>query len=274
MKDNCWFGLSLVFVLLCAACSLAGSTNSTQNNTTLTVSAAASLTGPFSEMGKLFETTHPGVKVILNFAGSQQLAQQIILGAPVEVFASASPKQMETLIQEKLVTPGTEKNFASNRLVIITSKENPTSISSPADLGESSYKLVLAAQEVPVGQYTLDFLDRASQDPAFGADFKARVLKNTVSYEDNVKAVLSKVALGEADAGVVYSSDVIGPNAEKVGQIEIPNSLNVRAIYPIAVILDRPHPELASAFVDLVLSAEGQKILAAYGFLPAPDLLR
>ena len=106
MKDNCWFGLSLVILLLCTACSLAGTTNSTQNYTTLTVSAAASLTGPFSEMGKLFETTHPGVKVIFNFAGSQQLAQQIILGAPVEVFASASPKQMETLIQEKLVTPG------------------------------------------------------------------------------------------------------------------------------------------------------------------------
>ena len=128
---------------------------------------------------------------------------------------------------------------------------------------------VMAAKEAPVGQYSLDFLDKASQDAAFGAQFKQDVLKNVVSYEENVKAVLTKIVLGEADAGIVYSSDVSPANAARVGKIAIPDHLNVIASYPIAPIQDSQNPLLAQAFINLVLSAEGQNILAKFGFIPA-----
>ena len=129
-------------------------------------------------------------------------------------------------------------------------------------------KLVFAAKEGPVGQYSLDFLDKAAAEPAFGAAYKDDVLKNVVSYEDNVKAVLAKVALGEADGGIVYTSDISGGDGAKVGRLEIPDALNVIASYPIAAVKASENPELAQAFIDLVLSPEGQERLEKYNFIP------
>lgn len=234
----------------------------------LNVFAAASLTGAFGEIGELFEADHPGVTVVFNFAGSQQLAQQIKEGAPADVFASANQTQMDVVIQAGWIVAGTQQTFANNRLVVIYPKANPAGLAELADLAKPDLKLVLAVQEVPVGQYSLDFLDRAAAEAAFGANFKADVLKNVVSYEDNVKAVLAKVALGEADAGIVYSSDITGQDAEKVGRLDIPDALNVIASYPIAPVKESKHPELVQAFIERVLSPEGQDILAKYNFLP------
>ena len=235
---------------------------------TLNVFAAASLTGPFTEIGALFEARRPGVTVTFNFAGSQQLARQIIEGAPADVFASANAANMDGAVEAGSVAAGAPQTFARNRLVVVLPKDNPASLNSLQDLARPGLKLVFAAQEVPVGQYSLDFLEKASADPAFEATFKDGVIRNVVSYEDNVKAVLAKVALGEADAGIVYSSDAAGEDAARVGRLDIPESLNVVAGYPIAPVAASKNPALAQAFVDLALSPEGQAVLAKYGFIP------
>jgi molybdate transport system substrate-binding protein len=234
----------------------------------LNIFAAASLTEAFGEIGKLFEANHPGLTVVYNFAGSQQLAQQINAGAPADVFASANKKQMDVVIEAGGVVSGIQQPFAENRLVVIYPKDNPAGLAALKDLAKPDLKIVLAAKEVPVGQYSLDFLDKAIADQMLGMTYKDEVFKNVVSYEENVKAVLAKVALGEADAGIVYLSDISGANGDRVSRIDIPDVLNVIASYQIAPVKESLNPELAQAFVDLVLSQQGQAILAKYNFIP------
>ena len=238
------------------------------NVVTLTVFAAASLKDAFSEIGKNFEAANPGVKVAFNFAGSQQLAQQLKQGAPADVFASANSTQLNAVVTAGRIVSDTAHTFARNRLVTIVPAHNPAKLQTLRDLAKPGLKLVLAAKPVPVGQYSLDFLGKASAQPEFGATYSQSVLANVVSYEDNVKAVLTKVALGEADAGIVYSTDVTLDLKDKVTQIVIPDALNTLAAYPIAAIQDSPQAELAQQFVNYVLSAEGQKILIRNGFIP------
>ena len=238
---------------------------------TLNVFAAASLTEAFTDIGAQFEALHPGVTIVFNFAGSTQLAQQITEWAPVDVFASANKKQMDVATESGRITAETGQVFVNNRLVVIYPKDNPSGVSTLQDLRKPGLRIILAAAEVPVGQYALDFLDKAIQDPSFPAPFKDEVLANVVSYEDNVKAVLAKVALGEADAGIVYTSDISGENGVQVANIEIPDNLNVIATYPIAPVSDSLYPDLASEFIAYVLSSDGQAILAEYGFIPVPQ---
>jgi molybdate transport system substrate-binding protein len=258
--------LALYTSLFLSACALT-STEDGGKPATLTILAAASLTGAYNDLGARFEQAHPGVNVQFNYAGSQQLAQQLQGGAPADVFASANLKQMEAVVEAGRVAKDDYQTFAKNKLVIVFPKDNPARLEGLDDLAESDLKLILAAQEVPVGQYSLDFLDQA--EGTYGPGFKNKVLANVVSYEDNVKSVLTKVALGEADAGIVYTSDVTVADAEKVAQIQIPDGLNVIATYPIAVIRDSSNQELAQLFVELVLSPEGQSVLESYGFIPA-----
>ena len=236
---------------------------------TVTVFAAASLTEAFTEIGQQFEAGHPGVKILFDFAGSQALSAQLGEGAPADVFASANTKEMDNALAAGRVAGGGQNTFARNKLVVIYPTDNPAGLAKLQNLAKPGLKLVLAAAEVPVGKYSLEFLDKASQDAAFGSTFKDDVLKNVVSYEDTVKSVLTKVALGEADAGIVYLTDVSLDNAGRVGRLDIPDALNAIATYPIASVSDATQPEMAQAFVDLVLSDQGQAILAKYGFLPA-----
>ena len=238
---------------------------------TLTVLAAASLTESFTELGQVFEAQNPGVTVAIGFAGSQALAQQLGQGAEADVFASANEKYMLAMEDAGRVNEEDAKIFVTNRLVVIYPTDNPGGISELKDLAKPGLKLDLADTSVPVGNYTDNFLDKASEDPDFGPTFKEDVLKNVVSYEDNVKAVLTKVSLGEADAGVVYLTDITPDAAEKVKQLDIPDELNTIATYPIAPVSDSKNPELAKTFVDFVLSSEGQSILAEYGFIPAAE---
>ncbi len=174
---------------------------------------------------------------------------------------------MDALVQSGQVNGGASQVFARNRLIVIYPEDNPAGLMTLQDLAKPGVKLVLAAKEVPVGQYALQFLDKAAADSAFGASFRAHVLKNVVSYEENVKAVLTKVTLGEADAGIVYASDITGTTGAKVGRIHIPDDLNVIAVYPIAPIKDAAHAAVAERFVTYVLSANGQAILIKYGFI-------
>lgn len=256
-----WAALYFLLVMLAAGCAPQA------EPVTLTVMAAASLKAPFEELGKAFEADHPGVTVMFNFGGSQQLAQQLSQGAPADVFASANAKQMDLVVDAGRIEQSAVRPFTRNVLVVVVPKSNPANLTGLADLARGGYKLVLAAQEVPVGGYTLEFLDKAEAAGTFGAGYKAGVLVNVVSYEENVKTVLTKVALGEADAGIVYSSDVSGADAAKVTQIEIPADLNVVAEYPIAVIKDSAHKDLAGEFAALVLSEAGQAVLEKYGFM-------
>ncbi|KAB8145723.1 molybdate ABC transporter substrate-binding protein [Chloroflexia bacterium SDU3-3] len=239
------------------------------DHVTLNVFAAASLTESFGDIGKKFEQAHPGVTVVFNFAGSQQLAQQIAQGAPVDVFASANTAQMKNVITAGQVISGTQQTFVRNRLVLITPKESSAGVAALADLARPGLKLILADRSVPVGQYALDVFAKASKLPEYTEAFSPTVLANVVSYEENVRAVLSKIALGEGDAGIVYTTDIVGDAADKVARIEIPDDLNTIATYPIATVKDAANADLAQQFVAYVLSQEGQGILAGYGFIPA-----
>jgi molybdate transport system substrate-binding protein len=234
----------------------------------IVVFAAASLTDAFNEIGDAFMEANPGTTVSFNYGGSNALAEQIGQGAPADVFASANARQLGVVVDAGGIERGAEQTFVTNRLVVVYPADNPAGIEGLADLTNAGVKLVFAAPEVPVGGYSLEFLGKASAAPEFGETFSETVSANVVSYEENVRAVLTKVELGEADAGIVYSSDAAS-SGDAVGILDIPDQLNVIASYPIAPLVDSQNPELAQAFVDYVLAPEGQEILAAYGFIPA-----
>ena len=263
-------GAFLVLAILVVACQPAAApattpaTASSSGGTRLTVFAAASLTAAFGDIAKSFESANPGTKVTFSFAGSQQLRTQIEQGAPADVFASADNKNMDPLKSEGLIV-GDPQIFTRNRLVVILPKNNPAGIKTLQDLAKPGLKLDIADASVPVGNYTLQALDKLSADPAYGADFKTQVLARVVSKENDVKQVVSKIALGEADAGVVYTTDAQAA-IDQLTTIDIPDQFNVIATYPIAVVKASANPTLAQKFVDLVLSADGQAVLKKYGF--------
>ncbi len=239
-----------------------------QQPTGITVFAAASLKDAFADIAQVLARRDPPISVRFNFAGSQQLALQLHQGARADVFASADQRWMQAVRDSGLIA-GTPRVFARNRLVVITPAANPGRVDRLEDLSRRGLKLVLAAEAVPVGKYSREALSRLAGAPGFGPDYPARVLRNVVSQEENVKAVVAKVQLGEADAGIVYRSDVTPAVRRAVRQIEIPDQYNVLATYPVAVLRAAAQPAAAQAFVALVLSDEGQALLARYGLLPA-----
>ena len=235
---------------------------------TLYVFAAASLTEAFRELGGLLEKRHPGLKVRFNFAGSQQLALQLEQGATAEVFASADERWM-TYVKERGLLRGEPQEFARNHLAVIVPKTNPARIRKLQDLGRPGVKLVLAADAVPVGRYSRQALQALSRDPTFGSDFSARVLRNLASEEENVRSVVGKVQLGEADAGIVYRSDITPNLARFVTIHALPGAADIVASYPIATLRSGANAQAGQAFLDLVLSAEGQHVLQSRGLRPA-----
>jgi molybdate transport system substrate-binding protein len=244
----------LVVAMLAAACGnddqpSGGSSTSTE----IKVFAAASLTAAFNQLGPQFTAANGGTKVTFNFAGSQALATQIQQGAPADVFASADTTNMDKV--KDLV--GTPQVFASNQLQIVVEKGNPKGVKGLGDLASGDLKVVLAAPEVPAGRYAQQALDQAG------------ITVKPVSQEDNVKAVVTKVSLGEADAGIVYTTDVTA-GGDTVDGVDIPADQNVTATYPIATVKASSNQAKAQAFMDLVLSSQGQQVLERYGFLPPP----
>lgn len=234
---------------------------------TLTVLAAASLQEAFTALGDTLERQRPDLKVTFNFAGSQTLALQIQQGAPADVFASADDRWM-TVVKDSGHVSGAPQIFAHNQLVVIVPVSNPGHVDRLSDLGRPGLKLVFAAEAVPAGKYARTVMTNLAKLPGFGADFAMRVNANIASNEENVKAVLTKVRLREADAGVVYGTDVTADVAEEVRTLGIPPGANVTADYPIAVLTHAPDPDDAQAFVNLVLSPKGQRVLASRGFTP------
>ncbi len=232
----------------------------------IVVFAAASLSDAFEEIAQAFRQRYPGATVRFNFAGSSQLRTQLAQGAKADVFASADWKSMQGAQQDGTVA-GEPTVFVRNEPVVVVPANDPAGITALRDLAKPGVRLVLAARDVPIGNYARQILDKASQDPQYGSDFASCVLANVVSEETNVRAALAKVVLGEADATFVYRTDAIAPDVrDKVKVVEIPSQLNVTAEYPIAVIENAPNPAGAQAFVDFVLSADGQRILAEWGF--------
>ena len=238
--------------LVLAACGGGDDAGGSSGASEIKVFAAASLTAAFTELGRRY-TAAQGTKVTFNFAGSQALATQIQQGAPADVFASADTTNMDKV--KDLV--GTSQNFASNLLQIVVEKGNPKGVKGLDDLASPDLKVVLAAPDVPAGKYAQQALE------------KARVTVRPVSQEDNVKAVVTKVSLGEADAGIVYVTDVTAGGG-KVEGVDIPEDQNVTATYPIATVKASKTQDKAQAFMDMVLSPEGQQVLKEFGFLPPP----
>jgi molybdate transport system substrate-binding protein len=254
-----------IILLICAIILAACGGDDSDEPTDVTVFAAASLTDAFEALASEFEARNEGVAVRLNFASSSALATQINEGAGADVFASANPQQMQN-VADGAGLVGEAQTFAGNRLVVAVYAESD--IAAIEDLADDDVTLVLAASEVPIRVYTDESLMRMNESAEFGDGFSARVLANVSSEETNVRAAVLKVSLGEADATFSYSSDITPEIREVVRAIDIPDDYNVLARYPIAATSDNA---LATAFIDFVLSDDGQAILVEWGFLSAPQ---
>jgi len=244
---------------------------------TLVVLAASSLTEVFQQLGEEFRQANPNVKLIFNFAGSQRLRSQLELGAQADVFASADWQQMIPLTDQGLLLDE-PSSFASNRLALISplsprkagGKDGGPVVGSLADLVDPEVKLVLATAAVPAGNYSRRVLELAETNGGMDAGFAERVLANLVSEEANVRSVAQKVALGEADAGLVYLTDARSEEiSSRVAVILIPDHLNPSASYPVAVLQDAKQPALAREFVHFLHTDLAQDVLRQYGFGPA-----
>lgn len=237
----------------------------------LTVFAAASLKDVFEDLDRIFEHRFPGVHVVLSLGGSQKLSAQLQQGAPADVFASAAQRNMDEVVAAGLVSADSVRVFARNWLVVVYSPKK-LAISGTATLGDLAkpgIKLVVADKSVPAGAYTEKMLEKAQSDSRFGSQFCKAFRANIVSFETDVRSVLNKVALGEADAGVVYQSDLAAHEAASLRSLQIPQKLNVEAEYPVAVLSKSPNTGLARRFVELLLSDRGKIALKQHGF-PTP----
>ena len=254
--------------LLLAACGGGSksttSTTSTTPSGSINVSAAASLTSAFEAIGKDYMAANAGTTVKFNFAGSNTLAEQINQGAPVDVFASADPKNMQDAAGELHAS----QTFATNELIVIVPASNPGHIDNLKDLANPGVKIAVADASVPVGGYTLEVLDNMAKSSEYGPSYVAAVKKNFVTHETSVSGIVQKVELGEVDAGYVYVSDSVA-SGSKVKSISIPKTFNIVADYPIATSKSSTNLVTAQSFLDYVLSPAGQKTLGQYGFLPA-----
>ncbi len=238
--------LGILFGLLLV---LAGCT--TDAKTELVVSAASSLTNAFGEIETVFEASHPGVDVILNLAGSSTLGQQILQGAPVDVFASADQQNMDDVASAQLLE-GTSRVFARNSLTIAVPNENPGDVSGLENFDDPNLLIGVCAAGVPCGDLAREVLAKASVVPMIDTN------------ESDVRALTSKLELGELDAGIVYISDLVGSSG--LEGLEIPEEFNVSTDYPVAVLSRSVHLNLGAEFVEFLLSPDGQEILARFGF--------
>ncbi len=265
--------MKIIPILLCALLSALVVTTcgctTTQNtkNTKLTVFASASLTGAFDEMAQAFEANNSQVTVVFNYAGSHIVATQIKQGANADVFASSDQKNMKDVMNSALMNNSSVTIFAQNKLAIIVPTGNPANITSLTDLAKSGLKLDIGNSSAPCGNYTLQMLAKASNNTTYGSDFKNSVLANVVSTETNVNDIVAKVALGQADVGIVTKSDVSAAYQGMVQTITIPDSVNVLFQYPIGVLSGSQNTQLAQSWINFVTSPAGQAILLKYGFI-------
>ena len=234
----------------------------------VSVFAASSLTDVFKAEGAAFTKANPSVNIEFNFQSSSALAAQIEQAAPADVFASADSANMQRVVDKGLIADA-PVNFVRNLPVIAVPADNKAQIVTPKNLSKAGVKLVLAGPEVPIGNYARQVIDKLAADPAYGAAYKDATLKNLVSNEANVRAILTKVELGEADVGIVYKTDAL-VSGSKVKTVTIPDSANVIATYTIAVVKSSQNAKAAAGFIAFIGSGDGQRLLREAGFDPIP----
>jgi molybdate transport system substrate-binding protein len=257
----------IILAVALSGCGTSGASGSggSAHPVRLTALAASSLTNVLPKIGRDFTRSHPGVTVSFSFGGTDSLTAQIEQGAPADVFAGASLKYGDQLAGEHLIDP--YRPFCTNRLVLVLPPSNPAAIASPADLAKPGIKLVVAAETVPVGAYTRKVL--TNLDATYGGGYDGKVLANVVSNEDSVESVLTKVSLGEADAGFVYVTDSKAAGAA-VRTIELPEEAQAVATYPAAVVSASTNRTVAKEFVDFLLGGTAQELLQRAAFGPPP----
>ncbi|VVB69968.1 Bacterial extracellular solute-binding protein [uncultured archaeon] len=256
-----------ILAAMLAALFLVASAGIAEESKELTVFTAASLTGAFGEIGQMYKN-ETNIPVAFNFDGSQALRTQLENGAYADIFVSANKKQMNAVEESGLMNNSSVTVFTKNKLSLIVPRENPAKISNLSDLAKPGVKIVMGTKDVPVGDYALQIISKLGNDSAYGPDYKAKVLANVISQETTVNYVVTKVALGEADVGFAYISDVTEDLASKVDKVDIPDKYNIIAEYPMGIMLDSKYPAESQKFMNLVMSDSGKAVLERYGFAP------
>ncbi|MCS7003564.1 MAG: molybdate ABC transporter substrate-binding protein [Dehalococcoidia bacterium] len=266
--------LGAMWVVACASASIAAPAPSapplsgaSHLSGELIVFAASSLTDVFADVGRRFERAHPGTRVVFAHANSAQLRTQLEQGARADLYVAANEEQMDAAVRQRVVVAESVRIIARNRLTVIVPRDNPARIERLQDLARPGIKLLLAQRESPAGSLARQSLARMAEDPTFGGDFADRALRNVVSDEPTVRHVATKTFLGEADAGVVFTTDVTAQIAAGVRVIPIPDQFNVINRYLAARVADGRNVAAAEAFVAYLLSPDGQAVLRSHGFL-------
>jgi molybdate transport system substrate-binding protein len=234
----------------------------------LTVYGAASLKGALEKAKTAYEAAVPGTTLTISTDASSALATKIEQGAPADLFLSADTKNPQALV-DKGLTDGPAVNFAGNKLTVIVPADNPAGITTPADLAKAGVKIIAAGDAVPITKYATQLVGNLAQEPGYPADFASTYAANVVSKEDNVKAIVAKIELGEGDAGIVYVTDAAA--SAKAVAVGVPDSANVLATYAGVGVKESPNTAAARAFLTWFAGPDGQAILASFGFLPPPS---
>ena len=274
MKLRLAMGMSILAIVM-AACTSAGAltaptaatsaARSSAAGPNLTIYGAASLKAALGKAKAAYETANPGTTLTVSTDSSSALETQIEQGAPADVYLSADTTNPKKLVDKGLAA-GDLVPFAGNKLTVVVPTANPAGITSPKDLANAGVKVIAAGDNVPITRYAVQLVGNLAKEAGYPADFVARYTANIASREDNVAALLSKVALGEGDAGIVYVTDAKG--SDKVKTIDVPDSANVPATYGGVVVKSSQDPAAAKAFLDWVAGPDGQAILNDLGFLP------
>ena len=270
MRAARW-GVVILLGVVFAACSGPGAppaattAGSAAAGTELTIFAAASLKGALEKAKAAYEAAIPGTTITISTDSSSALETQIEQGAPADLFLSADTTNPQKLVDAGLAE-GDPVTFAGNKLTVIVPTGNPAGITTPADLAKAGVKVIAAGDEVPITKYATQLVDNLAKESGYPADFAAAYAANVASKEDNVKAVIAKVELGEGDAGIVYVTDAKA--SDKVTTIDIPDTADVPATYDGVVVKAARDPAAAKAFLDWFAGPDGQAILSGLGFLP------
>lgn len=233
----------------------------------VTIFGAASLKSALEAVTTAYVAAHPGTRVTVSTDSSAALETQIEQGAPADVFLSADTTNPQKLVDAGLAA-GEPMAFAGNKLTIIVPAENPAEIGAPADLAKQDLRIIAAGDEVPITKYATRLIENLAAEAGAPADVAAAYAANVASKEDSVSGVVSKIELGEGDAGIVYVTDALA--AEGVETIDIPDALNVPATYAGVVVGTSPNKEAAAAFLSWLAGPDGQAVLSEFGFLPPP----
>jgi molybdate transport system substrate-binding protein len=263
-------GVGLVAVLaavLTSACSGIGAASPSSSGSALTILAASSLTAVMDEVARTYPASHPGVTITVSTDSSAALETQIEQGASADVFLSADTTNLQKLADAGLIS-GQPVPFAGNALTVVVPKTNPARICSPADLAREGVRVIAAGDSVPITKYADQLLANLARVPGYPADFASKYTANVVSREDNVRAVVMKVGLGEGDAAIVYATDAKA--SKNVMTVEVPAEANVLATYAGVVVKASPNQAASATFLQWLAGPEGQAVLARAGFRPAP----